>query len=608
MDWLVSVGKSLLYFPEGTYSYSYDTADVSDRLRVSGDITFVGDGKGKSIIYYKDNENSGRRDFFSTGGVAVDADVDLRNICVMADWGDGGDWGTGNKSQLIALILTKTNRFTATGCRFENTRYMALAVSGAYSATVENNEFIRTTADGCRLTDIDHTIVTGNYFRDVNDDSIAIHSKDDRAAPVMNSAVVTGNNLVDSQGIAVLGAKKTVIADNVITRPIARGIIVGASTGSGTEGNTAPINISITDNVISDVIAGSAFSTSSGALGHYIYLRNFDLTDTAGGYYVGDSDGSGGVLEPWDYLYTNDIDAASGVNPGSWWINISGNQCTRTIEPTANYSDYGFGSRYGRSGPVDPAITSAHLINHLLVVDGGIRDSRISGNILSGGERGIYLNGDYSVPVEYSNVSISENIITNVSEGGIVASAVGMLHIDNNTIDGDPFHVATARAANGKWGVGYGDFFGIWLEAVRGAASNNTFKNVGTVFKGTTLDRVRWDNNKIVCDPVASGYDANNAGIGDISRPERYGAAVIIADCDPASATFGEIQNICLTASTAMPSTGTYVHGHFVRNAVPVVAGSGGSQYVVLGWTRLTTGSGHVLDTDWAEARAMTGT
>jgi hypothetical protein len=43
-------------------------------------------------------------------------------------------------------------------------------------------------------------------------------------------------------------------------------------------------------------------------------------------------------------------------------------------------------------------------------------------------------------------------------------------------------------------------------------------------------------------------------------------------------------------------------------NTAPSVLGSAGSQYVVIGWKRITNGSGYVLGTDWVEMRALTGT
>ena len=46
----------------------------------------------------------------------------------------------------------------------------------------------------------------------------------------------------------------------------------------------------------------------------------------------------------------------------------------------------------------------------------------------------------------------------------------------------------------------------------------------------------------------------------------------------------------------AMPTSGTYAIGSFVYNTSPSVAGG----KTLLGWQRLTTGSGHVLNTDWS--------
>jgi hypothetical protein len=63
-----------------------------------------------------------------------------------------------------------------------------------------------------------------------------------------------------------------------------------------------------------------------------------------------------------------------------------------------------------------------------------------------------------------------------------------------------------------------------------------------------------------------------------------------------------------VTTSDAMPNTGPFEAGDFVSNFAPVVAGGGGSHYIVLGWKRLTTGNLHVLNTDWVEVRTLTGT
>lgn len=62
------------------------------------------------------------------------------------------------------------------------------------------------------------------------------------------------------------------------------------------------------------------------------------------------------------------------------------------------------------------------------------------------------------------------------------------------------------------------------------------------------------------------------------------------------------------TTSDSIPTTGAFTKGDFVINTLPTVLGGGGNHYVVLGWKRLTTGNLHVLNTDWVEARTLTGT
>lgn len=55
--------------------------------------------------------------------------------------------------------------------------------------------------------------------------------------------------------------------------------------------------------------------------------------------------------------------------------------------------------------------------------------------------------------------------------------------------------------------------------------------------------------------------------------------------------------------AAAMPTSGSYTQGDVVLNRNPTLAGFTGRRYVVAGWSRITTGSNHVLNTDWTEKR-----
>ena len=60
--------------------------------------------------------------------------------------------------------------------------------------------------------------------------------------------------------------------------------------------------------------------------------------------------------------------------------------------------------------------------------------------------------------------------------------------------------------------------------------------------------------------------------------------------------------------ASAMPTSGFFVAPGYVHNYNRTVLGAAASQYVLKGWFRITTGSAHVLNTDWVEDRALTGT
>lgn len=58
---------------------------------------------------------------------------------------------------------------------------------------------------------------------------------------------------------------------------------------------------------------------------------------------------------------------------------------------------------------------------------------------------------------------------------------------------------------------------------------------------------------------------------------------------------------------SAMPSSGYYAKADIVYNTNPSILGASGSQYTVIGWRRIVSGTSNVLNTDWVEMRAITG-
>lgn len=109
----------------------------------------------------------------------------------------------------------------------------------------------------------------------------------------------------------------------------------------------------------------------------------------------------------------------------------------------------------------------------------------------------------------------------------------------------------------------------------------------------------------VYSDFVGSSDNPGNKGVR--SLPNATNNIIVPIDGDPISATFGSVQNTILTYSGSIPTTGKYAFGHRVL-AAPNINGTAGSRYSIVGWVRLTSGSNHVLNTDWVEMRTLTGT
>lgn len=62
------------------------------------------------------------------------------------------------------------------------------------------------------------------------------------------------------------------------------------------------------------------------------------------------------------------------------------------------------------------------------------------------------------------------------------------------------------------------------------------------------------------------------------------------------------------TSSVDVPTSGSWTVGDIVWSTAPSFGAMAAGNYTVIGWRRLTTGTGNVLNTDWAPMRCLTGT
>jgi hypothetical protein len=595
-----------LYIPKGTYYVPNNSA----ALRFTGNLTMFGDGPDLSILQYNDSVQTTRNDFIYSSAAG---NVNFEGICFASDWGTSGSYTV--RSQMMQLDAAAGSSAHIHNCKFTRSRLALVVLQYFDEVRVTNCNFYASPGDGCRVIACKNITIANNYCQSVSDDSISCHTRNDSPSPAKGDVVITGNRILDGQGIAVLGHKRCVITSNVITRVQTRGIQVGESGEGGTEGGTSEVCIVIANNIVTDLFKGSTFSTISGDAGCYISVRGFNQY-IVGGKFV---DYGAGALQPYPYFYDNEL-LVTDVRTGSYSILINNNVCMRTLEPTgAVYSAFGYGARLAKEGIVDPVITDSSFDNYgNIKLLNCARNVDISNNIVQGAyDSAISLDtSNYtSIPPAWSNIKIRNNIIYDVREVASAARGVsvighGTVDITGNSFDIDPYLVNSARSGD----------TGIWTSAsinqavaiygvngyITGVVKDNSFKNCGTPVL-TSAIQGDWESNTVYCDPVGTGFNASNKGVGDI-KYSAFGLRYVIWDCDKTSATFNSLINECLSSYPSMPTTGKYVTGTVVRNFLPAVVGAGGSKYIVNGWMRLTTGSAHVLNTDWAEMRTLTGT
>ena len=579
----------VVFLPAGKY-YIPDTQGlIADEDKP---FYMVGTGKDTSVILF-DN-------FFEPSGSGTQVlytgeNADGSGACVLMDFAIEGKWGQeADFDEYQGMVrLNGYDYFYVSGFKVKGSRSGGLVSSNSDNVVVVESAFEDCYRDSCRFENAKVANISNNYFKNIQDDCIALPTSDTDGEPVDNQFIIDGNNIVDSQGIITLGGKTVVITNNNIVRPIHRAIKVGQSQ-SFTEGRTSGFNITIANNNIRDGFNGQVFSANSGGGFDAIEIACKQLLDK-------DTVETGSpVVTPYPYYYLNDTSDSLVVNAGMYNINVVNNNIVRTLDAVPAYVDYGFGTRLSRSGYVNPAITLDDLCEYGIHVSGGGGNGmNIAANTVDGFKQNVKLQlFAKNIGVSLRNYVIQNNILKNFREAGCFCNFNGFLEIKNNLIDGDPYHEADQRNADGSWNASYQQHRGILFENPVGTANGNiqgnTFKNVGVPFwqQGFNVDSITTQGNVFVCDPAGVGYLGTNKGIGFFPTVNIFDARLVVEDSDPTSGTFKDILNVCQTGSAAQPASGKYPTGHIVYNT----AGS-----TVIGWKRLTFGSNHVAGVDWHE-------
>lgn len=595
-DFVNAAGGGVVYMPAG--EYLKDDA-IGSGWTMYSNTTLRGDGDC-SIINFDDKSSVSRsgNDMLSCSNTS---DVCFENFKVVS----------------TALTeLTETNQKQCLrGAGVERLRMVNVTVIGArfISMSFRNvngglftgNVIEYGVRDGIRATNSWNVIVTGNRLKCVADDAVSLHSVNDEAVPG-SGFIVSNNTFEGCQGIKVLGAKICNITNNVFRRSIRTPIYIEII-GDYPEGDTPMFAINVSNNIITDTF--QTLGTN----------RCIFIEQSLGRFDDGLATMPSVTSDSWPYTYLQGLDGTTMPTIGQFSIKVSNNIISRTLGATAAYSDFGYGELFDRETTgffSDPAITDSTFGATAIHVTAPMMGLDITGNNISGcssGQTAVILRAQTSTNIlDFSNVRVDGNTIFNCPGTGISIPDTGSgvaakdIHITNNILDLDPFFISPYHNSDNTW-TSSGFVTGLDVDGATGLhISGNTFKNMGETGLSAT-EALTTHPNLIYGDYVAVSDDASNKGIRRM--PINAAANVVIKiDGDPASGTYGQTVTVPYPYADAMPSSGYYFRGTYVNKINPGIDGTLGSQYIMRGWFRVTTGNSHTLNTDWIESRILTGT
>lgn len=470
--------------------------------------------------------------------------------------------------------------------------------------------------DGINAWNTYRVIVGRTRGEDLQDDFISVHV-DDSVGYACQEVLIEHCQWQKSLGITSLGAKNISIRHNQAKLIGSRAIYVGVSIDPSTgQGNTPPLSIDISHNQIQDVYQLPSYSSPAGVGQRKRYIEfksNTKQPGTGNNAAPGENDTIDGSFVEWyGSSYVVNTDDTSVASPGGYWVRITNNDCIRTRESVTNYSDWGFGTLFSGkydSGYYDGAITDAKMNVYGLVMQGAMKNVLVARNRFSTGDYSVFAEvgqnsgstpSQYPVDLQWQNVVFDDNDFQNFGDYGFfwegtVNPTTQHIIFRGNRFNGDPEHIHSNRGSGGTW-LAASPPTGLYLGQVGGCIiEGNHFRNVQravSAFGANVYNHVF--GNYLYCQPAADGFSVSNKGIGFV--PEAGDAyRFIVEGSDPTSATYGKVQQETLFENTAMPSAGTYVKGHFVRNTSTTVT----DRNILLGWRRMVTGTSHALNTDW---------
>lgn len=462
--------------------------------------------------------------------------------------------------------------------RSEYNRSFGLAIDTCTKGTVRSCSVYRSIGDGIAVWRTPDAQVVNCDIEAATDDGISTQCVD--ADPTPRTVVLIQNNrMKECGGITSYGAKMVTVSGNILNRVMGIGIAAAISQSFQT-GDTPHFGVKIIGNQIFDQMASLSVPRQGGQV--YITVNVAPRQAGGGTAAPGDPTPTTGVVVPLlgasntqGALYAQ---STAGPQPGSYFVDISGNTLARTRPAVSAVSQWGGLASYWLGDNAGGAfysgsVTEAQLNTPGITIAGTLRHSRISDNIIRTTGPGIVFlagaaNGDYD------GLLISGNQISDFGLFGIQWASPGVtshkMRVFGNTFDGDPQFKNANRGTGGTWAA---DSFpmGVLAQSLNGVSYElNHFRNVCSPINAANSLVHYFGNVYFGNISVFGSFSTANVGVGTVAV-QGPGWQFVQEDADPRSATYGNILatpvSPLATTSTAVLRTGSTSTGEQVFTA-----------------------------------------
>jgi hypothetical protein len=600
-------GGGVVYFPPGVYPVAQD-------LVPSSNVIWRGAGMGVSILKVPDGNTTRNRILYSVDPLATRTNITIEDL------GFQGQWNSERSllSENGLVTLKYVTGLTIERCLFRHSRHFSININECNRVYVSRCRFETGIRDFCAIWATPDVTVIGNSFDGNDDDSVSINWENGSsiAEPVRLSIIVAHNHFQDCGPIRTQAPKGVQIVHNVMQRVRGNGINLAVGNTESAKFSTGHSNI-VAFNTVLDCIGRQWFvDGTSGSVNNRVYIQIETIVPQTGGLDAVPGDlFSGEVFEPYAYNYSL---ATTSGNVGAARMPhgtiVTRNICRRTLPSVTNYSDWGYGEAFGKNGPLDFDVTDTDMSCIGIRVVLPQADLYIDDNLIQGVYSGIWFTPKTGVSAAdrlARRVRVRRNTVSDFSLHGFNWDfSTPVTHqdisIEDNEFDGDPNFTHAERGADGTW-IDAPTPVALSTPYLAAAyIARNRIKNVSRVVLQTSVTTLQnIEGNIQICDPAAVGYSASNKGIGTIlavGGGEQWWLHA--EDSDPNSATYGNSLGANPRNTAGMPSTGKWLAGTMVR-----ARGTLGTDKTVQNFfLRLTTGDGHVSNTDWSTNLSLPGT